>query len=476
MPKLTEREMKKGLRDSLADGTAFSVSSTLTGTYSIPFALALGANPAEVGLMSALPKLAGTLVQPWVAPLIRKFKGRKRMSVVTSVWARLLWIPIALLPFVFGPMLPDGRIAIFMLIALLSLYQLLASASVTAWSGWIGDLVPEKVRGKFFGKRGMLAGVAGFLTTLAGGLLLGVFNGAAGFAILFGISTFFGLVSSWYLNRMPDPQPHDGEDAENAFSELRGEVRQNPDFKRFLIFSTAMVFAVQIASPFFAVSLLSDFKVGYEVYAIVMAASTLATILTQPYWGRIADRYGDRTTIAICSVLIALVPGLWLFVHSPWQMIAVFGISGFAWAGFDLAMFNYVLDASPARGRSIYMANYSMLNGVANFAGPLAGGALAELTMKNAFFGLAGLQVVFALSFVLRLLSAGLWIPKLKELRASNAPPATAIFWKAVTVFPVRFYSHEIALGIHFMHHRPRGPRPLSRQSRPRGSRTQRGT
>jgi len=65
-----------------------------------------------------------------------------------------------------------------------------------------------------------------------------------------------------------------------------------------------------------------------------------------------------------------------------------------------------------------------------------------------------GLGVVFLLSFVMRLATAGIFIPKLKEIRAKKVPQVSAIFWKAVTVYPFRFYAHEIAVAPHWLHHR----------------------
>ncbi len=455
MGKLEGKRAGKALSDSIKDGAASSVSSTLVSTYSIPFALLLGVNSAGIGILSAMPKLAGTLVQPAVGPIIKKLGGRKRMCVATSALSRLLLLVLVLLPFVFGPIFPDGQLAILVLIIILSLHQLFASSSITAWASWIGNIVPEKMRGKFFGRRGAYVGAAGFLTTLLGGLILGSFTGFTGFSIIFALAVASGIAGTLYLSRMPDPHPRDSADGHNAFRDLRTELKYNKNFKTFLVFSAAGAFAVQVASPFFVVSMLEDFKIGYEVFSVVTAASILATIVSQPYWGRLTDRYGDRTVIAICSAMTTLVPLLWMVVADPIHMILVYALAGFAWAGLDLAMFNYLLDVTPSNRRSAYIANYTMFVNTANFSGPLVGGLLAQMA-AGGLLGFAGLQIVFFLSFVLRFFSTAIWVPQLKELRAQHPPAAAAIFWKAVTVYPVRFFTHEMAHAVHSMHHRPR--------------------
>ncbi|MFH0829780.1 MAG: MFS transporter [Candidatus Aenigmatarchaeota archaeon] len=199
--------------------------------------------------------------------------------------------------------------------------------------------------------------------------------------------------------------------------------------------------------------MLNSFNIGLPMYAVVTSVSVIATILSQPYWGKFADKFGDRTTMAICSVLIALVPGLWLLVQNPMQMMLVYIGSGFAWAGFDLAVFNYLLDSTPENKRSSYIANYTTFVGLASFLGPLAGGMLAVFAQGSMLIG-SGLGLVFAMSFVLRLATAGVLIPHLRELRAKRVPHMNVIFWRAVTVYPLRFFAQEIAIAPHWLHHR----------------------
>lgn len=456
-PTYSRKEMKEGLRNSLADGTLSSVQSTVTGTYAIPFALQVGASAGEIGILTAVPKLLGTIIQPWVGRTIVRFGGRKRTSILMSLVSRLMWLPILLLPFVFGPILPDGNWLMAALIILVSLSQLASSISVTTWSSWIGDFVPERIRGRFFGKRGAMASIAGLLATIAGGALLGYVPGVSGFALLFMVAILAGVFATFYSSKVPAPLVHDN-CAGPMLKEFRTEFKQDRDFARFTLFIALNSFAVYMASPFFAVSMLDDFNIGLPMYAVVTSVSVLATLLSQPYWGKFADRFGDRTTVAICSVLIALVPGLWMLVRGPMDMMLVYIESGFAWAGFDLAVFNYLLDSTPENKRSSYIANYTTFVGLATFLGPLAGGLLAEIAQGSMMIG-SGLMFVFGLSFLLRIATAGALIPHLRELRAKRVPHMSVIFWRAVTVYPLRFFAQEIAIAPHWLHHRLSGKR-----------------
>jgi len=74
-----------------------------------------------------------------------------------------------------------------------------------------------------------------------------------------------------------------------------------------------MSFAVNIASPYFAVYQLHNLKFSYFVFAGLGTASSVATLLTISGWGRAADRIGNLKVLVATSVLIPFVPLLWLF-------------------------------------------------------------------------------------------------------------------------------------------------------------------
>ncbi len=445
---LEQKEVKKALRNSIADGTASSVKSAITGTYTVPFALSLGASAGEIGILNSIPNLAATISQMFAGNFIKKMKGRKPVCNNLTLISRLVWIPIAFIPFLFT------HNPIFWLLALLTVSQMTASLAVTAWSSWIGDLVPPKMLGRFFGKRNSIGGVASFLTTLGAGWLLTAVDGSFGFMTIFLVAVLFGLISNFYLSRIPEPKFHDHTRMRSPFKEFATEFKQNVNFKRFVTFIFAFYLAVYVAAPFFAVSMLRDFGLSYDVYALIMAVSILATIVSQPYWGRLADRFGDRAIMAVCVIFATLVPGLWLFVRGPIDIVVVQLFSAFGWAGLDLATFNYLLGVTSHKPS--YIANYSMLSGIAIFVGPLVGGALAESGLVVA--GLAGLSAVFFISFILRIVFSAILIPGLVEVRPAKwVPPTPVLLWKSVTIYPFRFFRHEFATAQHYVyHHRPR--------------------
>jgi len=185
---LSNKKIDKALKDSIKEGCAYSAMEGVTGTYATPFALALGANNAEVGLLNSIPNLFSTILQPSIGRYIERI-GRKNVCESLAFLQRFIWIPIIFIPIFF---LKEG---VFLFILLIILSHVALSFANTAWSSWIGSLVPEKIRGSYFGKRNTIQSIFSFSTALIAGWLLGLTNSILGFSFVFFLAFIFGLVS-----------------------------------------------------------------------------------------------------------------------------------------------------------------------------------------------------------------------------------------------------------------------------------------
>jgi len=436
--RLTKKQLDKALKNSIKDGSAYSAMDGITSTYSTPFALALGANDAEVGLLNSIPNFFITLSQIFAGKYIEK-RGKKNVAVRLSLIQKILWLPILLIPMFF---LKEG---IWLFIILVTATQVVLSFANTAWSSWMGNLVPEKIRGSYFGKRNTIQSVFSFSTTLLAGWLLGLTKSLLGFSLVFFLAFAFGIVSYFYLRKMPDADYKRMEKNRNIkVLDFLKEFKKYSNFYPFTFHMSLLSFAVNLASPFFTVYMLSVMGVGYEWYGIIVASEILTRVLMLRYWGKLSDKFGDRTIMSLCNILIVFYPFLFLFVASPFHLILVSIFSGIAWSGFDLTSFNYLLDVTPPDKRPSYIANYKVSTGTALFLGPLIGGFLSQYLSNRAFFWLNGLQILFLLSFILRGVATAYGLPRLKEVRAKKILPVSDVFLKAFAVYPIRGITHEL--------------------------------
>jgi MFS family permease len=129
----------------------------------------LKADPQQIGISAALPTFAN-LNQIFGSYLVETTGERKKLCIFCFVAHRGIWILITMLPLAIFSTLADWRI--WVLVGVIGLSSLLGSLSGIAWRSWMSDLVPEQIRGSYFGKRNMISSACGMVTILLGGKFL----------------------------------------------------------------------------------------------------------------------------------------------------------------------------------------------------------------------------------------------------------------------------------------------------------------
>jgi MFS family permease len=406
------QKIRNSLRFSVLDGSAWAAMFGLTQNYISPFALALKATTTQIGLLTSIPSLVMAMSQLFAPALEKKAGSRKALLLPAVSLHALLWAPVFLVPF----LVPEGKV--WWLIGLVAASTAFGAIANPAWGSMMADLVPDRIRGRYFSSRSRVINLVALAFSFAGGGILQLLrffdlNIFIGFAILFGAAVIFRLVSFYFLVRMYEPPSPSASRTRGGIALLFKDTLSS-NIGKFSIFVAAMSFCVNLSGPFFSVYMLRDLNFSYLSFVIVNSAGSLATILFVTYWGRRADRAGNVRIIRIACCLIPLVPILWLFSTQVWYLVLVQTFASFAWAGFDLANVNFVYDASPPEERTRRIAIFNTMNGIAIFLGALTGGALA--TRLPPLFGYS-LLTLFALSGVLRAIVGAVLLRRVREVR-----------------------------------------------------------
>jgi MFS family permease len=401
-------KVNKSLSYSVMDGAAFSAMLGLTQSYISPFALALKATTAQIGLLTSIPSLMMAISQLAAPTLVNKAGSRKAMILPAVALHAVLWLPIFLVPL----LMPTLKV--WWLIGLVALSTVAGAIANPAWGSMMADLVPQRIRGRYFSSRGRISNIVALVFGFAGGGILQLVgsNVFRGFEILFAGAMVFRMVSLYFLNKMYEPPATSTSGQLNLLGMLKDVGSSN--LGRFTLFVALMSFCTNISAPFFTVYMLRDLHFSYLSFVIVNTAGSLATILFVTYWGRRADRAGNVRIIRIACVLVPLVPIAWLISKHVWFLVIVQTFASFAWAGFDLANMNFVYDAAPPEERTRRIALFNAMNGTAVCLGAITGGLLA--TRLPPLFGYSLLSL-FALSGVLRAIVGGFLLRRVQEVR-----------------------------------------------------------
>lgn len=371
-----DKTIQKSLRYSLWDGIFSSIMVGASETFIVPYALALKAGPTMVGLLVALPNLAGALLQASSAAL-SEWVGSRKVFVASMVFMQAaMWLPVIAVPYAFSDHQP---------LYLVFFYTVLIGVGLMSfppWSSLMADHVPEDHRGKVFGWRNRVFGITNISAMFIAGLVLNIFkdslgNPIAGFTIIFMIACLCRFACCYFLLKMHEPvlviRP---EHKFTIFNFLKRIRRSN--FGRFVIFVALINFAVFMSGPFFAVYMLRDLGFSYLKYTIITMASTFTIFTMMRVWGSHADHVGNRRVMRLSSLFLPIVPVLWIFSHNTVYLILIQFFGGFFWAGFNMSASNFMYDAVSPEKRTRCIAYYNVVNGVAIFAGAMAGGFLAN--------------------------------------------------------------------------------------------------
>jgi MFS family permease len=416
--------IRKTLRNGVLDGACHSAMLGLTQSYIVPFALALRATTAQIGLLSSIPNLTMALSQLAAPRLTERAGSRKRFILVVVLMHALMWIPVLLVPYLF----PGDKV--WWLIGFMTLTAVSGSLAVPAWGSMIADLVPENTRGRYFSQRGRVCDFVMLVVSFTAGVILQWTTGNPflGFSIIFA-SAVIARLSSWYfLSRMHEPMLKETSTKNSNLLSTFRKLRSS-NLGRFIAYVSLINFATSLSGPFFAVYMLRDLKFNYLTYVAINATATIATITFLTGWGRRADRAGNIKVMRITSFLIPLVPLLWLVSKQVYYLIPIQILSGFAWSGFTLTSSNFLYDASPQENRTQSIAIFNAINGIAICLGALTGGFLAprlpQLLGNNllCLFLISGVLRIFVVMLLLRKISEVRRVPKVSSFKLLFGKP-----------------------------------------------------
>ena len=419
--------LRKIFHISVMSGIFGQIFSTLSGSGSAfltKFAIMLNATPLHFSILSAIGQIS-QIFQPLGAYLTKRRTKRKKVVLTLLSIGYGIALCFGILPFVFSD---ADAIHTFLLIFFLSVSLL--SIANNAWIGWITDIVPLRVRGRFFSILSQYV----MLTAVGVGIGFSLFidhfslpvrkninaqasvffrpdNLPLGFAIIFLVAVVAAFSGLSILSRMPEKDKKiEDEDTARMFL-LPFSVG---NFRRFLLFNCWWMLAVGIGAPFWQPFMLQKLSMSLFEVQIYSGINIASAILVLRLWGKLIDAYGNRTAMRLIITLGGFNPMVWLFV-TPYNYYILYLeaiTSGIMWAGAGLVATNFVLSIAPDERRQLYSGVSGAFSGLAMMTTMLVSGLFLPqplvvngiyLQPEQVLFGLTGIarwSTQFPLSFV----------------------------------------------------------------------------
>jgi MFS family permease len=379
----------------LLDGLAVIIVMSFASTYVPLYALAMGATPAEIGLLSSATSLGVIGGSALSARLVRLFRSTKRVVVYCArVWEAASYLLLLAIPCFFA-----GPAAVVVLIAVYALRTLIGESGVPAWAAFVPGLVPIHIRGRFMSLRSVLKMLAMMLIIPAAGAAITALGGyPLGYQVTFGAMLVLGLAAANFFRQIPEgdgpPIPPQGE---------RGGVHWRGAFAAFSLGMMVWTLGTATAAPFYVVFMTRDLGLDARAIGLLTAVSTGSQLVGFLLFGPQVDRRGNRGALIGCALVLAAQPLGWLLVRQWTHILPLYALSGLASAGMNLASLNMLLELSPKESRASHAGAYYSALAAATAVAPLLGGWLfagwgfAAAAWAGGAGGLAGAAILAAL-------------------------------------------------------------------------------
>ena len=400
-PTISDEEVASGLRWLTREGiVSMGFGSITTSGFLTAFALILGANNLQIGILAALPFLGQVLQVPTIA-LVEKLRRRKAIAVTVWLLAQLLWLPIAIIPFY---MQVPGAGAISALLVVMAIRSALNGVTNGAWNSWIRDLVPQRILGSFFARRLMLANVAAMGFGLAAALFADYWVARAapdaaayGYAYpLLAGALILGLASPLFMAMMPEPLMQRSMGPQPSLLSTIGAPIRDANYRRLVLFLFLWGFALNLAIPFFAVYMLQRLGLPLSTVIGFSILSQATNVVFLRVWGPLADRLGMKAVLTACASLYLLVILGWTFTAMPERyfltiplLVVLHIFAGIAAAGVTLTFGTIGMKLAPQGQATAYLAVAGLAANLGYGLGPLLGGRFAD------FFSVRQLSISF---------------------------------------------------------------------------------
>lgn len=319
---------------------------------------AIGAPAYLIGLLVPIRESGSMLPQFAIAAFMRRQRVRKWVWVAGAIVQALAVAAIGL-----SALLLDSVAAGWSIIGLLVVFSLARAFSSIAAKDVLGRTIPKTLRGQTTAWAASAAGLVTIGAGVAFVLLAGNREQAANYALIVLVASALWLLAATVyagVREFPDGDRTMAPSG-NPPSSL-GLLKTDPVLRRFVI-ARCLLLCTALSAPFY-VSLAQTARGSpATLFGAFIVASGLASLVSAPFWGRVADRSSRR--VMTLGALLAAGTGLTVFAiatvdgalfEAQWLLPALYFVLSVAHQGARIGRKTYVVDIAAGGRRTDYVA------------------------------------------------------------------------------------------------------------------------
>ncbi|MGE5264878.1 MAG: MFS transporter [Acidobacteriota bacterium] len=419
------RHFRRNYICGLLNGAFFGFVDSVASPYLVLslFVNTLGGSNFLVGLLPAINNGGWFLPQFLISHRLQQLPRKKSVYDTAGIVRIFCWLVLVLSTFFIGN--SNATLLLLLFFIPYTLYSLAAGFAGAPFMDIVAKTIPVNRRGTFFGRRDL----TGAVMAIGGSYIVSYFLNPQtalafpiNFAYLFliaGIAVTIGLGAFSFVVEPVEATPVQELTFRDQLHAARAMFLRNQLYRRFLLTRVAIA-AADIATPFYAIYATRILGIPLEVIGVYIAATTGASLLTNPLLSRLSDQRGHRIVLLGAATGMVTMPALAMLfgllpagsaLGLPFGL--VFVVLGITRTAGNIAYPSYLLEIAPAGERPLYIGFTNTILGVATFL-PILGGILLDL---------ASFRVILLLTLVIAgiawWLAKGMAEPRQLALHAS---------------------------------------------------------
>lgn len=371
---------KYNIKINITNGIAAIVAMNLVNPYFVKFAERIGATDYQIAYLSSLPALMAVLALIPGAILIESFKDKKLITGSIMFSHKLFYLLLAALPFF------DKAYQPWLFVFIVGFMNFPGSVAIIGFQDSIGDVFNERTRGTAMAARNKYSTIFGMIVAFLSGQLLTRIPSTndetiALYQIFFVIAFVVAQVEVFSYFKFRGIKTVKKQSGTRYIDSLKEVLKTLSKEKKFLIFTGCSIlfyFGWQMGWPLFGIYSVKYLNANEVWLSAITIASSVSSFIAYPIWARLADKHGNSIMLSISTFGMAITPILYAASSSLIALVLFNVIIGVSVAGTILILFNMLLEVTPTKNRTIYIAIYNTLISISAVISPIIGVALKD--------------------------------------------------------------------------------------------------
>ncbi len=397
-----DKVTRANYRNVQIDGVGIGLASAATPFLPV-FLARLGAGAFEIGLLTAMPAVAGLIF----ALAIGRFLNARRNIVPWFSFSRLLVISSYAATGA-APFFVPREWLIPAVIGIWALATIPQTVVNVAFSVVMNAVAGPSGRYDLLSRRWTILGFTSAVFVLIAGELLDWIAFPINYQAVFLALSVGGLISFYFSSHIVLPEHRPAGTAMGAFgrqtlNDYIHLVRSRPDFLSFNVKRFVFLFGIALAQPILPLYYVRTVQASDAWIGVFSMVATVVMLFGYPFWARQCRLRGSRFVLMATTLGVGLFPLLVATTRSVEVIALLAGMAGVFQAGVDLVFFDELMKTVPEEYSAMFVSFAQMFLYLATVAAPLLGTLLANR------IGLGGALVAAS---ILRLAATALFAVK----------------------------------------------------------------